>query len=88
MITTAGFSRDIIYVIIPTVDVTLAMINCVRASVSIVDQNDLRKSLDGTKTILKFIPTASTPFLAETWLSLGEILLIIAGAEWYDAETI
>ena len=68
------------YIIIPTSEVTDDII-----SISInTNLSNTRKSLDGTKTILKFNTQVSNIFDAYQKCSHDEIIRILAGDEWND----
>lgn len=81
-----GFENDFAYALVPTAQISQAMINCIRASVYIKDQTDLRTSLDGLTTIAKFSPDTGAPFVTYKWYSLSEILPILQGPGWLNDE--
>ena len=80
----SGFENDLIYALVPTIEITQSMINCIRASINIKDQLGLRTNLDGSITIVKFNSLSGNPFASYVWLSLNEILPLLQDPEWFD----
>ena len=73
---------DYTYVILPTADVTQAIIDvCVQTSM-----DTLRKSLDGTEAVLKYLgdkPSILDPYTDYTH---AEIIPIMCNSEWSDPD--
>lgn len=69
-----------IYIIIPTVDLTQGMIN---RSVNRKSEN-IRLSLDGTKSLLEVEQPVSSIYNDYQWYSCSEINEILLGAEWQN----
>ncbi len=76
------FSRNICYIIIPTTDITTAMMNYAKHSFSVhgdKDNNSLRKTNDGSSVLLKVAIGSDSDYLFENyqWHNKNEIEVII-----------
>lgn len=70
------------YVIINEIDITDVMIHD-----SLNTDTSYRKSLDGTKAVLKFATPHPTCMIGHIKYTSSEILEILEGPEWTEAES-
>lgn len=75
------FKNGVVYLIIPTADLTTEMINISKKHFN-VTSGTLRKSSDTTQTILKVKEPVDPLFNGYTWYTHKEIDEIVTGGGW------
>ncbi len=75
------FPNGIVYIIVPTIDVTTEMVNEMKRSFTTCLAG-LRKSSNGNSTLLKTREPVSAVFNGLEWYNETEILVILEGGSW------
>lgn len=75
------FIDDKIYIVVPTVDVTIEMVNNVKKDFY-SSASTLRKNDDESKTLFKVRSPVSAVFNGYEWLNHDDILIELEKAEW------
>lgn len=75
------FTNNVVYIIIPTVDITTQMENMMKTSFS-ADCCSIKKNDVDTKRIFKTKLPVSEVFMSYKWYSHKEILVEIQNTEW------
>lgn len=75
------FPDNIIYVIVPTADITNEMENNMKMSYN-GDKDSIRKNTGDTKRIFKLIAPVNDVFMGYKWYSHKDILAELENAEW------
>jgi hypothetical protein len=83
------FPDGVIFVIVPTDDVTEEMVNNSKRSFYVTgsaSENSFRKSVDGTSTLIKVRAPASAVFDGYSWYNSIDIKNVVTGQEWDNGE--
>ena len=77
------FGNGVVYIIVPTIDVSNEMINNTKVSFSST-VSSLRKSIDLTLTLFKTKSPVSGVFNGYAWYNYQDINPVLDSAEWSD----
>ncbi len=75
------FDCDVIWIIVPTADITNEMVNNMKLGFSTTDDT-MRKSNDGTLTLMKVKSPVSPVFNGYKWYNEKDIRAELAKPEW------
>ena len=75
------FKNDVVYIIVPTADITNEMINNMKKSFY-AEQNTQRTTNDTTQTLFKVKEPISNAFNGYVWYNEDTIAVEMAKAEW------